>query len=578
MRSKYLALGGFIGSAVALGASFSTPGPVFAQTGTASPDKAAASKANVSKNAAAKKPVADEQGPVEMGADKTIFVRGKRLPAAEAPKWAICSVISRLPAYNLILRQNPDALPPIVQPTRMPRNPDYTAPPKVPVGSPLPQLGKTRFGMTAGGDIALPGADASIAAEAGALPGGFEAGGPGSGATSLQRAQAYGLGALSADSAATANCVRLLSGPNELTQVPHMSATSRSVEVAAAEYALRDTDLPMGFALFDQGRYAEALPYFEKAARNLSNLNGGDEAALFVAKLLLAGFGKGDESKRAIEALKRAALTRYVERFHRPVFDPANPELNTASGEAAMMLGAIYRQGLYGVPVDMKEACRWYGRAAFVGHVAAYKILGDIQYFGLGVPRDPKAAFANYERGAKRDLAAAQVAVGDMLHDGDDGVPANLPRAIAWYREALKHEDPDAAYALATAYESGKGVPVDHEVAFGLYRQAALKGSTEARVAIGEHFRTGTFVPRDEATARRWFELASQQGDPDGMFNYAALLANGRGGERDLPRAWAWLKVAAAKAKQEAATAMAAVEARMTAKDKERAMALSGAL
>ncbi|WP_343525622.1 SEL1-like repeat protein [Sphingomonas sp.] len=370
----------------------------------------------------------------------------------------------------------------------------------------------------------------------------------------------------------------LLGGPSELAQVPHSSATSRSSYVAAAEYAMRDTDLPMGFALFDQGRYAEALPYFENAAKNLTNLNGGDEAALFVAKLLLAGFGKGDENKRAIEALKRAALTNYVERFHLPVFDPANPEMNTASGEAAMMLGAIYQQGSYGTRVDMEEACRWYRRAAFVGHVAAYKTLGDIEYFGLGIPRDPKAAFADYKRGATRHLASAQVAVGDMLHDGDDGIAVDLPRAIAWYREALKHDDPDAAYALAMAYESGKGVPVDREVAFGLYRRAALKGSIEARVAIGDYYRTGTFVPRDDATARRWFELASQQGSPDGMFNYAALLANGRGGERDLPRAWAWLKVAAAKGKQEAATAMAVLEARMTADDKKKALALSGAL
>ncbi|KAK0358784.1 hypothetical protein LTR94_033983, partial [Friedmanniomyces endolithicus] len=66
-------------------------------------------------------------------------------------------------------------MPPVIQPTRMPRNPDYKAPPKVPVGSPLPVLGKTRFGMTMGGDIALPGGDPSVAIEAGALPGGFVA-------------------------------------------------------------------------------------------------------------------------------------------------------------------------------------------------------------------------------------------------------------------------------------------------------------------------------------------------------------------------------------------------------------------
>ena len=111
MRSKYRALGGFLGSVAAMGISFSAAEPVFARAGVSSPDVATSSASN---NAAAKKPAADERDPVELGADKTIVVRGKRLPAAEAPKWAICSVISRLPAYSLILRQNPDALPPMV--------------------------------------------------------------------------------------------------------------------------------------------------------------------------------------------------------------------------------------------------------------------------------------------------------------------------------------------------------------------------------------------------------------------------------------------------------------------------------
>lgn len=575
MRSQYRALGGFLGSVAVLGVSLATPTPVFAQDGAAPPDMATSS---APKSAAAKESAANNQDPVELGADKTIFVNGRRLPAAEAPKWAICSVIARMPLYTLILRQNPDAMPPIVQPTRMPRNPDYSAPPKVPVGSPLPKLGKTRFGMAPGGDIALPSADASIAAEAGALPGGFEADQLGSGVTTLDRAQAYGLGTQSVASAAAANCLQLLGGPNALNQTPRSSATSRNFFTAAAEYALRDTDLPMGFALFDQGRYAEALPYFRNAARSLTRINGGDEALLFYAKLLLAGFGEGNQTEQAIDLLKRAALTNYIERFHRPVFDPSHPELNTASGEASMMLGAIYRHGLYGIKTDMDQACRWYRRAAFVGHVAAYKVLGDIQYFGLGVPRDPKAAFADYERAAKRHLPSAQAALGDMLQQGDDGVPADLPRALAWYREALKHDDPDAAYALAVAYEKGNGVPADPEVAFGLYRKAALTGSGQARVAIGNLYRKGTFVPRDEATARHWFELASRDGNPDGMFNYAALLANGQGGERDLPRAWAWLKKAAENGDSGAATAIQAVEARMTASDKAAAVALSGKL
>lgn len=509
----------------------------------------------------AQEPGAVSQAETETPAAKSdeIVVKGRRLPAAEAPKWAICSVVARIPLYAMILRADPAAMPAIIQPTRMPRNPDYTAPPKVPVGSPLPDLGNTRFGMTMGGDMALSTMDrASIAV----------------GARPLR--DAIGTGGEPIEQDAVQSCLSLLGGAATMTRdVKQGSISGRGIYQVAAEYAMRDRSLPMAFALFDQGRYAEALPYFKDAARNLTVINGGDEASLFYAKLLLAGFGNGNETKRAIEHLKRAALTNYVERLHRPFFDPANPELNTASGEAALMLGAIYRYGLYGIGVDMDAACRWYRRSAFVGHIAAYKTLGDIQYFGLGVPRDPKMAFANYARAAKRHLASAQAALGNMLEDGDDGIPADLPRAIAWYREALKHDDPDAAYALGVAHERGEGVTLDREVAFGLYRKAALKGSADARLAIGNFYRTGTFVPRDEATARRWFELAARDGSPDGMFNYATFLANGRGGDRDLPRAWAWFRLAAdAAVSQDALSAIASVEAHMNAADKATAAEL----
>ncbi len=505
--------------------------------------------------------------------DPEIVVQGRRLPRAEAPKWSICSVIARMPIYSMILRSNnPDALPPIIQPTRMPRNPDYKAPPKVPVGSPLPDLGNTRFGMAMGGDMAPLIGSAAMLTTGEATPLSTSVG-PGGQIIS------FGPGAAPLEQLAVEQCLTMLRGPSNIRQTSGQSFTrGRGIHQVAAEYAMRDRSLPMGFALFEQGRYAEALPYFKDAARNLTRDNGGDEASLFYAKLLLAGFGGSNQTKRAIDLLTYAALTNYVERFHRPFFDPANPEMNTASGEAAMMLGAIYRNGLYGTKVDMDVACRWYRRSAFVGHIAAYKTLGDIQYFGLGVPRDPKAAFANYERAAKRHLASAQAALGDMLETGEEGIPADLPRAIAWYREALKHDDPDAAYALAVAHEKGRGVPLDREVAFGLYRKAALKGSVDARLAIGNLYRTGTVVQRDEATARRWFESAARGGSPDGMFNYATFLANGRGGDRDLPRAWAWFRLAAETGSQDAMTAISTVEAHMTATDKAAAVALRGAL
>lgn len=482
-----------------------------------------------------------------------VVITGRRLPAAEAPKWAICALLSRDFKTSMILRHNPDLLPPIVQPTRMPRNPDYSQPAKVPVGSPLPTLGRLRFGMAANGDFTLNSANPSAAIEA--------------------KPDADSASGLSRDEAATRGCLAIFKGPADIG-AHAVSGRTTSYFQMAAEYAMRDRSLPMGFALFDQGRYAEALPHFRHAARMLTDVNGGDEAALFTGKLMLAGFNPREPASQGIIWLKRAAQANFIKRLHMPVFDPAHPELNTASGEAAMILAAIYRHGLYGTAPNMREACRWYERAATVGHVAALKVLGDIYYLGLGVPRSPKSAFHYYRRAAQRHLPAAQVAAGGILEQGDEGVRANLPVALAWYREAWRHGAPDAAYALAVAYDTGNGVKPDSEVALGLYRSAALKGSAPARVALGNYLEAGTIVARDEGAARRWFELASHDGDSEGMFNYAVLLANGRGGPRDLPQAWAWLTQAAANNHPDAPAAIAKLEAFMTPRDKDVAKAL----
>jgi TPR repeat protein len=90
-------------------------------------------------------------------------------------------------------------------------------------------------------------------------------------------------------------------------------------------------------------------------------------------------------------------------------------------------------------------------------------------------------------------------------------------------------------------------------------------------VAVGTYFHEGTLVPRDDVVARQWFAAAAKDRDADGMFNLAALLANGRGGPRDLPQAWVWLKRAAASGHATAPAAVVKVEAMMTPAERQAA-------
>jgi TPR repeat protein len=71
----------------------------------------------------------------------------------------------------------------------------------------------------------------------------------------------------------------------------------------------------------------------------------------------------------------------------------------------------------------------------------------------------------------------------------------------------------------AHLYENGHGVPRDLARAAALFRQAAENGD-EQYAALGKlHYASalheGRGVPRDEAEARRWFEAAAAQGSED---------------------------------------------------------------
>ncbi|MHA6723607.1 SEL1-like repeat protein [Sphingomonas sp. RS2018] len=494
----------------------------------------------------------------------TIVVEGRRGPTAEAPRSAACEALMRDPVarqqllasggFNLFMQ------------TRTPRNPDYSAPPQVPVGSPLPVLPKNRFGVV---DPVFQNS-------------------PGTGVVESSDTIATGESALGGDpsgsnqtdlEAAVSGCRTLYAGgggvnvplPGDNGAANPLTRLNRNFAQARASIAANDTTLPMAFALFDQGRYAEALTWFRKAADKLPPRDGGDEATLFVGKLYLQGLGAQSDPAEGIKWLKKAAGLRFDPVLDMPIFDPRAPDRNTAIGEAAVILANVYRRGFSGVPRDMEQACRYYDRAADVGHVVAYKTLGDVYFRGDGVPRDVRKAVANYRKAAELDVPAAQVALADILSTGEDAVPADPKQAVAFYKAAARHNDGRALYMVARAYDDGKGVPADPTRALSLYKTAAIAGYPAAKVALGIYFHEGRQLPRDDATARKWFEAAAKDRDPDGMFNLAALQANGRGGPRDLPQAWVWLKRAAALGHTDAPAAVQRIEALMTPADRAAA-------
>lgn len=477
-------------------------------------------------------------------------ITGRRMPGAEAPRSATCEAMARDPFFRA-LAATTEVMPSIYLPARLPRNPDYSAPPGVPPGSPLPSLGKSRFGVSDPvhndrGPIAV-------------FPELTEADQADSEADAATR-----FGETSLEKAIDACRVTYTRGGG-------IDAGRR------AGIARRDKTLPIAFALFDQGRYSESLPWFRKAANKLPFQDGGDEATLFVGKLYLQGLGEQSDPAEGVKWLKKVAYAPFNPVYETPVFDPRQPELNTAVGEAAVILGNVYRNGFRGVPKSPAAARKWFERAYEVGHIAAAKTLGDIHYRGIDTPRDLRRAVSWYRKGAAFGHVPAQVALADILYQGGEGVRQDRKTALAWYSAAARAGNADALFALARAFDLGEAPKPDPERAIALYRAAALQGHPAAQVAMGTYFYEGKQVPKDDATARRWFEMAAAKSDPDGMFNLAAMTARGEGGAKDVPRAWTGLSQAARLGHRTAPQALAALEQRMTPAERQAAAALAGA-
>ena len=94
--------------------------------------------------------------------------------------------------------------------------------------------------------------------------------------------------------------------------------------------------------------------------------------------------------------------------------------------EAQSMLGFEYE-----TKQDLKEAVKWYRKAAEQGDVDAQLALGDMYSDGRGVEKDFKGAAKWYRKAAEQGYASAQWLLGIMYSKGE-GVPENDVAALAW--------------------------------------------------------------------------------------------------------------------------------------------------
>ena len=164
-----------------------------------------------------------------------------------------------------------------------------------------------------------------------------------------------------------------------------------------------------------------------------------------------------------------------------PVADFQETKAKAESGDAHAqnLLGDIYSKGT-SVPLDYKEAAKWYRLAADQGYASAQKHLAELYEAGQGVPHDEAEAAKWYQRAAEKGLV-------------------------------------DAQYGLAVMYASGRGVKRNDAEAVKWYRRAAEQGDALAQYNLGDRYTTGRSVPQDRVEAYKWLSLAAAHGVPDAV-------------------------------------------------------------
>ena len=247
----------------------------------------------------------------------------------------------------------------------------------------------------------------------------------------------------------------------------------------------------------------------------------------------------------------------------------------SAGDPEAESLLALSLHGATLLKRDDVEALRLLRKAADQDFVAAQESLGIFYAMGIGLDKPhPQQALEWYRKAVAQGSLDAATNMALMYEDGN-GIPKDVPQAIAWFRRAAEGGEPTAQYNLALIYARGKDVPQDDKEslrwlklaadqnilpavldlasfylhppdgtsadvhqAIHYYEKAAGLGSVAAQTMLGDIFANGVEGNPDYALAVTWYQKAAEQKNPEAQFGLALLYALGKGVPLDLEQAF----------------------------------------
>jgi len=184
---------------------------------------------------------------------------------------------------------------------------------------------------------------------------------------------------------------------------------------------------------------------------------------------LLAGETAADPADDAYGAYQLGDYARASELWY-PLAEKGNVE-------AQYYLGTLFAEGKVDGAVTPVRAVFWLGRAANAGYVEAQYRLATMYYQG-------------------------------------DGVPRNLPAALAWWQQAAGQGHAESLLSLARLAHAGKDVPMDLDQAALLYQAAAQAGSQAAWLGLAQLEQDRARLAEEHAAAREEAEALLARAKP----------------------------------------------------------------
>lgn len=217
-----------------------------------------------------------------------------------------------------------------------------------------------------------------------------------------------------------------------------------------------------------------------------------------------------------------AGVTKDEEKAQQYYYIAANAGNAQGQYEVAM----AYLLGKNGVQVNVNEAKKYLDLSIAQEEPRAYKLQGDMYYYGIGIDEDNEKAAEWYKKSSDAGNAEASSILANMYLDGI-GVTKNETKGYQLYKIAADAEIPHGISGLGICYENGFGVSKNISTAISYYQKAADLGNPYAQRRLYRLYREGDGVEKNNTEALRYLRMAADAEDAQALHSLAFEYSEG---------------------------------------------------